>query len=213
MRVFGTYEISQCYRWQGNLHLLTLSPFFVDVEGQLRLVEEVAVKQILEVKPKRGKVSYRHLRKAQQEACIGTRLNHANVVRYRGICLEHGPTGLQLLLVMELVVGNLGQETLQCLLEGGATLSCEPDLRKSLCTGICNGLHYLHALGIVHCDVKPANILLTTRLVPKLCDYGLSSQDDHSAGVFSKSNGNDCQGKSASCQSRSEPVCENILRF
>ena len=40
--------------------------------------------------------------------------------------------------------------------------------------GICEGLHYLHENGIVHLDLKPANILLNDDMVPKIADFGIS---------------------------------------
>lgn len=174
------------------------SNFWFAVQGMLRRVEQVAVKKLLEVQHNHGRTTYKYLRKAQDEACIGMRLNHPNVIQYRGFCIEDGGTGLQALLVMELVLGNEGQETLRCLLDDAVTVSWAPAVRTSVCTGICKGLHYLHAFDIVHRDVKPANVLLTTDTVPKLCDYGLScneqsSQDGHT-GLYSRSNIEQCQG-------------------
>lgn len=43
--------------------------------------------------------------------------------------------------------------------------------------GICKGLKYLHEdleSPIYHLDLKPPNVLLDEKLVPKLADYGLS---------------------------------------
>ncbi|CAO2141076.1 unnamed protein product, partial [Urochloa humidicola] len=40
--------------------------------------------------------------------------------------------------------------------------------------GICEGLHYLHQQNIVHLDLKPANILLDSKLVPRIADFGLA---------------------------------------
>ena len=39
---------------------------------------------------------------------------------------------------------------------------------------ICSSLHYAHEKGIVHCDVKPSNILVTLDLSVKVLDFGLS---------------------------------------
>lgn len=43
---------------------------------------------------------------------------------------------------------------------------------------IINGVDYLHDMGIVHCDIKPENILCKSRQWPfqvKLCDFGLAN--------------------------------------
>lgn len=39
---------------------------------------------------------------------------------------------------------------------------------------ICQALVYAHGRGILHCDLKPANVLLDSSLEPKLCDFGQS---------------------------------------
>jgi serine/threonine protein kinase len=43
-----------------------------------------------------------------------------------------------------------------------------------IATGVLRGLAVAHELGIVHGDVSPATILLTTGGVPRLIDFGLS---------------------------------------
>jgi parallel beta-helix repeat protein len=43
-----------------------------------------------------------------------------------------------------------------------------------LITGIADGLRYAHGHGFIHRDIKPHNILLTTELVPKITDWGMS---------------------------------------
>lgn len=44
----------------------------------------------------------------------------------------------------------------------------------SLMHGIASALQYLHAVGIVHRDVKPHNALLDADGVCKLCDMGFA---------------------------------------
>jgi len=46
-----------------------------------------------------------------------------------------------------------------------------------IASGIAKGLLYLHHNGIVHRDVKSANVLLDAHLHPKMADFGLSNRD------------------------------------
>lgn len=47
------------------------------------------------------------------------------------------------------------------------------DTLKPICLDICKGLEYIHARGIIHCDVKPGNILLKSGgKGAVLCDFG-----------------------------------------
>jgi len=40
--------------------------------------------------------------------------------------------------------------------------------------GICVGLNYSHGKGVLHCDLKPANVLLDEEYRPRLADFGQS---------------------------------------
>ena len=41
---------------------------------------------------------------------------------------------------------------------------------------VTTGIDFLHSLGVVHCDIKPRNILLTPTDQVKVSDMGLSKK-------------------------------------
>lgn len=50
-------------------------------------------------------------------------------------------------------------------------------MRRSICIDVARGLKYLHHdcnPGIVHCDMKPANVLMDEDLVARVADFGLA---------------------------------------
>ncbi|MCT7950633.1 serine/threonine protein kinase [Ancylothrix sp. C2] len=85
------------------------------------------------------------------------------------LALEHTATGRYL--VMDYCEGG----TLRNLMEQDNGLKLAEALR--LVIGILSGLEYTHRQGIVHCDMKPDNILLSlgsAGWLPKISDFGLA---------------------------------------
>jgi serine/threonine protein kinase len=100
-------------------------------------------------------------------AVIGN-IHHVNVVRLKGFCAQ----GRQRLLVYEYM--NLGSLD-RTLFGSGAVLEWQE--RFDIALGAARGLAYLHSgceHKIIHCDVKPENILLDDHLQAKISDFGLS---------------------------------------
>ena len=77
-------------------------------------------------------------------------------------------------IVMELLQGT----DLEHLVQKWGALTPEPVVR--LFTQLCRGLARAHAQGLVHRDVKPANLflhhILNGEVVPKICDFGIAKQ-------------------------------------
>ena len=48
------------------------------------------------------------------------------------------------------------------------------DTVRQLSLQIAKGLHYLHKNNIVHHQIRPENILITTEKQLKICDFGYS---------------------------------------
>jgi len=102
----------------------------------------------------------------RREALSVARLVHPNIVQVFDFGLDEA-THRQYI-VMELVRGRSGAEILRD--EGRL------ELREalSIVAQACRGLEYAHRNGVVHRDVKPANLLRGEDGVVKLADFGIA---------------------------------------
>ncbi|KAM3731457.1 hypothetical protein ACB098_12G164800 [Castanea mollissima] len=102
------------------------------------------------------------------EVSIIGNIHHVNLVRLKGFCAQ----GRQRFLVLEYMNrGSLGST----LFGNGPVLEWQE--RLEIAIGTARGLAYLHSEcehRIIHCDVKPENILLNDNLQVKISDFGLS---------------------------------------
>ncbi|TYK27450.1 G-type lectin S-receptor-like serine/threonine-protein kinase [Cucumis melo var. makuwa] len=97
-------------------------------------------------------------------------IHHVNLVRLKGFCLR----GRHRLLVLEYM--NRGSLD-EALFGDGDDPVLEWKDRFQITMGTARGLAYLHSgcdHKIIHCDVKPENILLNDSLGVKISDFGLS---------------------------------------
>ncbi|XP_015865987.3 putative receptor protein kinase ZmPK1 [Ziziphus jujuba] len=99
------------------------------------------------------------------------RLNHMNLIEMWGYCAE----GKHRILVYEYMEnGSLASK-----LSNSNALDWEK--RFGIALGTAKGLAYLHEEcleWVLHCDVKPQNILLDSNYRPKVADFGLSKLQD-----------------------------------
>ncbi|KAL9664053.1 hypothetical protein QQ045_019450 [Rhodiola kirilowii] len=99
---------------------------------------------------------------------IGT-VQHVKLVRLHGFCSE----GLKKLLVYEYMPNG----SLDAHLFNGKAVGLDWSSRYRTALGTAIGLSYLHENcrdRIIHCDIKPENILLNPDFSPKVADFGLA---------------------------------------
>ncbi len=104
------------------------------------------------------------IKRFSYEAQAAARLSHPNVVNV----YDFGHEGDAYFIVMELVEG----ETLAAMLRGERRIP--ESVAIDYATQIAAGLAFAHRQGLLHRDVKPANILVTGDDVVKLGDFGIA---------------------------------------
>ena len=101
-----------------------------------------------------------------REARAVSMLNHPNIASI----YDYGETEMgQPFIVMELVKGPTLGDLLH---EHGLTIKRAVEIIEA----VASALSEAHSKGIVHRDIKPTNVVLSERNVPKVLDFGLAKQ-------------------------------------
>jgi serine/threonine protein kinase len=109
-------------------------------------------------------------RRFDREAKVAQRVDHPHVVRV----IETGEVdGLPYLAQAFIAGGSLEDRIAR---EGRLPLADS----VRICTAVATGLDALHTEGLIHRDVKPANILLDESGTPYIADFGLAKDRDAS---------------------------------
>ena len=98
-----------------------------------------------------------------REARTLAKLNHPNIVAV----YDFGQIDELFYFAMEFVDGVTLRDTIRA---GNVT----PEEALRIIPGLCDALQFAHEEGVVHCDIKPENILLDKRGRVKIADFGLA---------------------------------------
>jgi serine/threonine-protein kinase len=100
----------------------------------------------------------------RQEARAAANLSHPNIVTVHDFGFDHN----QLFIVMEHIPGK----DLKTLLRQRGRYSVEEAI--PLIVQACAGIGYAHRAGLVHCDIKPHNMIVTPDGRLKVTDFGIA---------------------------------------
>src|SRR5579862_7350161 len=108
------------------------------------------------------------LQRFEREARAASLLDHPNICTIYEVEEHDGEP----FIVMQLLAGKTLRQHLNALSAAGATMNM-PEL-LDISVQICQGLQAAHDKGIIHRDIKPPNIFLTTAGQVKILDFGLA---------------------------------------
>lgn len=128
----------------------------------LRSGNKVAIKALFSNKAKDAFM----LKRFREEANHYLLLSHPNLPKLVDFIIDDG----QMYLVMEYVEGIDMNKYLQ------ANGPLDEDMTVHFFTMILDTIGYLHKQGILHLDIKPANIMVTDNLGIKILDLGISAK-------------------------------------
>jgi serine/threonine-protein kinase len=136
-----------------------------------RLNRRVAIKTILKAhldEETAKDYSQRFVREAQAVA----RLNHPNIVQVH----DFGEEGEVAYLVLEFIQGR----ELKAYFEASERFDMPSAVR--IMSELCHALEFAHNAGVVHRDVKPANVMIDAQGRAKLTDFGVARVQDLARG-------------------------------
>src|SRR5262245_44898794 len=145
--------------------------------GSLYLARDPAIDRLVAIKLLREDVESDELRErfAREARAVG-RLRHQNIV----VVFDVGEDDNRPFIAMEYIEG----ETLGAVIRERRNIPVERKLQWI--EQLCDGLAYAHRAGLVHRDVKPANLIVDRDGVLKVLDFGIERIGQSAATVMTQ---------------------------
>ncbi|MBT4531141.1 MAG: serine/threonine protein kinase [Phycisphaerae bacterium] len=121
---------------------------------------------------KHGAVSKMALRRFEFETQILAKLHHPNIAQIYEAGTWHSTDGDLPFFAMEYIPGN------RTLIEYANKRNLSIRDRLELFDKVCEAVHHGHQKGVIHRDLKPDNILVSSNGQPKIIDFGVARATD-----------------------------------
>jgi eukaryotic-like serine/threonine-protein kinase len=135
--------------------------------------QDVMLNRLVAVKVLRDRYSHdpQFVHRFREEAAAAANLNHPNVVTIFDVGSDVLSGQERHYIVMELIDGeDLKQHMRQRQMAGGYEVEAAVQLMRQVSEGVA----YAHKRGLVHCDLKPQNVLVTADGRAKVTDFGIA---------------------------------------
>jgi serine/threonine-protein kinase len=134
--------------------------------GRVYVADDVRLRRRVAVKVLHGALAedVGFLRRFRSEAQHAAALHHPHIVAV----YDWGEDGGLPFMVLELLQGG----SLRALIDGGGRLS--PAQATHLGRQVAQALHYAHTRGVIHRDIKSANLLFDEHGIVRVADFGLA---------------------------------------
>ncbi|KAK3821155.1 MAG: kinase-like domain-containing protein [Benniella sp.] len=122
--------------------------------------KQFAIKQFRKRKPNESERSY--IKKLTSEYCLGSTFHHPNIIETLDIIQEQDNfyeimEFAKYELFTAVMSGAMGRDEIACCFKG-----------------ICEGVAYLHEMGVAHRDLKLDNVVMSEKGIVKIIDFGCS---------------------------------------
>ncbi|XP_055696896.1 serine/threonine-protein kinase Nek3 [Phlebotomus papatasi] len=138
--------------------------------GDVKLYRDIRTKQKVVIKTIKLLTNNLSIHDVAKEIMIMSKLDHPRVIRFLS-CFEDS-VGQKLNIVMEYASGGTLHGLIEQQKAEGVFFEQEVILR--LFCELLMGIDYLHMRHVIHCDLKPENVLLDSSMRVKIGDFGIS---------------------------------------